>query len=555
MPRGRKGSPQESVDSILLALSRREDIDSDTMSHYLDRLDEEWAEGAREKVLHLLRSNDAMAQAAAIRILTELATDFDLEGLEDFVADPMIGDMAKLSLAPILKELGSEMADDGIIEYLNDPAGSIRQMQLRLLELVEQSEMGIETILEDVVSMPVERRLAFISWLGNSSDPRAANLLIPLLENQTGKVAMAAIDALEELGPIAINQTIPGLKYFITASSNRELKQYARAAQGRLTMQSMLGTEDAAMLEANQQLLPNYEARVSSIDGAGTQLIMLSWMRPDGLIKGINVLSQDQKGVKDCYGIDEMDIERWSALVSDLNEQGFSSFVVPFEYARQLVTEARAFNRRSRQKLPIAYSIWRPLVEGIQAQPVRSKNKKQTSPYASILESLTVDPDTLALAQHGDELYQLTEFMSWLYEPINRVEPYITRFWATQHVFELNSKPRRGKAKDHSQNDQLNKMVDEAMDALLDEKWRQVYETRLRRQASLFQIAGREKDKALIQAVAAVLHPSSGIPLREQAFPRALVRTSIEQGPLRLMVESLRSGNMNSFPMDFLSEE
>ena len=142
MPRRRKGSPQESVDSILLAISRREDIDTDTMSHYLDRLDEEWAEGAREKVLHLLRSSDALAQAAALRILADLATDFDLECLEDFVADPTVSDLAKLSLSPILKELGSEMADDGIVEYLNDPAGAIRQMQMRLLELVGQNENG-----------------------------------------------------------------------------------------------------------------------------------------------------------------------------------------------------------------------------------------------------------------------------------------------------------------------------------------------------------------------------------------------------------------------------
>ena len=31
MSRGRKGPPQESVDSILLAVSRSEDIDDDTM--------------------------------------------------------------------------------------------------------------------------------------------------------------------------------------------------------------------------------------------------------------------------------------------------------------------------------------------------------------------------------------------------------------------------------------------------------------------------------------------------------------------------------------------
>src|SRR5579859_2834298 len=111
MPRGRKGPPQDSIDSILLAISRRDTIDPDTMSHYFDRLDEEWAEGARDKVMHLLRSGDPLAHSAAVLILSELATDFDLEELEDFVTDPTVADMAKLSLSPILKELGSEMAD------------------------------------------------------------------------------------------------------------------------------------------------------------------------------------------------------------------------------------------------------------------------------------------------------------------------------------------------------------------------------------------------------------------------------------------------------------
>lgn len=548
MPRGRKGSPQESIDSILLAISRREDIDVDTMSHYLDRLDEEWAEGAREKVLHLLRSNDAMAQAAAIRILAELATDFDLEALEDFVADPTISDMAKLSLSPILKELGSEMADDGIIEYLNDPAGSIRQMQLRLLELVGQSEMGAETILEDVVSMPVERRLAFIQWLGNSNDPRAVHLLIPLLEHQTGKVATAVVSALEQLGPIAINHTIPALNYSIATNSNRELKQQARAALGRLTMQSMLGAEDAAMMGASQPQYPVHEARVSSVDGTGTQLIMLSWKRPDGLIKGINVLCQE-KGIKDCYGVDEMDIERWNTLVSDLNEQGFSSFTVPFDYGRALVLDARNLNKRSRQKVPVAYSIWRPLVEGV------LPSKKNQLPATTLLPSLPFDASARETAQNGEELYSLTEFMSWLYEPIEKIEPYITRYWAAQNAFVTQPHGRRGRGKNREQHHQLDQLVDEALEQLVDDNWRLLYEKRLRRQAALFDIVGRKDDVALIRAVAAMLHPDSGVPVKEQPFPRALIRLSIEQGPLRLMVESLRSGNLENFPLDLIDQD
>src|SRR2546429_6798847 len=107
MPRGRKGPPQESIDSILLVMSRRDDIDPDTLSHYLDRLDEEWTDGAREKVLHLLRTQNTSAHSAAVMILTELATDFDLEELESFVTDPTVADVTKLALVPILKKLGS----------------------------------------------------------------------------------------------------------------------------------------------------------------------------------------------------------------------------------------------------------------------------------------------------------------------------------------------------------------------------------------------------------------------------------------------------------------
>src|SRR6266849_6032584 len=195
MPRGRKGPPQESIDSILLAMSRHDDIDSTTLSHYFDRLDEEWTDGARDKVLHLLRTHDAAAHAAAILILSELATEFDLDELEDLVADPTVSDVAKLPLAPVLKDMDSEMADDGLIEYLNDPEAAMQQMQMRLLGLVGQSEMGVESVLEDILSMPLERRLGFVTWLGNSHDPRAATLLIPLLENQTGKIVIAVIDA------------------------------------------------------------------------------------------------------------------------------------------------------------------------------------------------------------------------------------------------------------------------------------------------------------------------------------------------------------------------
>jgi hypothetical protein len=556
MPRGRKGSPQESVDSILLALSRRDDIDPETLSHYFERLDEEWTGGAREKVFHLLRSSDPSAHAAAVLIFAELATDDDLEGLEDFVTDPTVGDMAKLSLSPILRELGSEMADDGIIEYLNDPAGAMQQMQMRLLELVGQSEMGIESILEDVTSMPQERRLAFVYWLGSSNDPRAANLLIPLLENQSGKVALAVVEALERLGAVAIQQTIPALKHVISGSSNRALKQSARAALGRLTMQATPGIEDEALTEPRQPLLPPHKARTSFIDGSGSQLVMLSWKRPDGLLKGVNVLCQDRWGIKDCYGLDEVEVERWDELVHELERQGFVSFHIPFDNARALVAEARAINRRSHRKLPVAYSIWRSFIEA------EGTDKRDVFSVSTMLDLLPLNEETIALAQRGGELYQIQEFMSWMYDPLEQIEPYITRYWSAHHVFDSGSGKRtRGRGgrkaapKEHEQNTLLENLVSEALDKLVDDKWRLLYETRLRRQAALFHFTDRQEQVPLMRAVATVLHPDSQIPVREQEFARTLMRISIEQGPLRMMVETLGSGGHPGLPINLFDQD
>ena len=69
-------------------------------------------------------------------------------------------------------------------------------------------------------------------------------------------------------------------------------------------------------------------------------MVILSWQRPDGLLKGVNVLYQDEWGIKDCYGTDEMEMERWTELVESMEEQGFGSFKVPLAYCRALITEA-----------------------------------------------------------------------------------------------------------------------------------------------------------------------------------------------------------------------
>jgi HEAT repeats len=540
MPRGRKGPPQENIDSILLAMSRRTDIDADTLSHYFDRLDEEWTDGARDKVLNLLRTNDNTAHSAAAMILSELATDFDLEELEDFVADPTVGDLAKLTLAQVLNELGSEMAGEGIIDYLNDPEAAMLQMQMRLLDLMGQSELGVESVLEDVLTMPMDRRLGFINWLGGSQDPRAARLLLPLLENQSSKVVTATIDAIEQLGTVAAKQAIPALNYLLTNSSNRQLKQHARAALGRLTMYLTPGQEETAMEQLLQKQESLHEARVSFIDGSGAQMVMLAWKYSDGLLKSVNVFNQDTWGIKDCYGTDEMEAESWSELVESMEGEGFGSYQVSFDYCRALIADARAMNKRTRHKLPVAYAIWRPAIEG------NEPSSKNGSTVKIMLDPCVFTPEISPLAKRGDELLNIKEFESWTFEPFENIRAYVNSYIEASNTVNSSRTRKRRAGLQASQET----IVSDVLEKVVDDKWRLLYESRLRRQGALFQYVGRNEDALLVSAVAAALHPDSSLALSEQPFLRAFMHRSLSNGLLRIMAEALEGGSFGSFPLD-----
>lgn len=536
MSRGRKGPPQEGIDSILLAMSRRTDLDPETISYYFDRLDDEWTNGARDKVLQLLRTNDSTAQTAAVQILSELATDFDLEELEDLVADPTVGDLAKLTLVPVLNELGSDMADEGILDYLNDPEAAMQQMQIRLLDLMGQSEMGVEAVLEDVLTMPMDRRLGFINWLGNSQDPRATKLLLPLLENRSSKIVSATIEALEQLGPVAAAQAIPALNYLLANTSNRQLKQQARATLGRLTMYLAPGQEMVPAQHSLQDQDVLYEARVSFIDGSGTQMVMIAWKRSDGLLKGVHVLFQDTWGIKDCYGIDEMESERWSELVESMEEQGLGSYEVSLDYCHALIVDAHAMNKRTRHKLPVAFAIWRPLIDS-------NEPSSNSSTAKIILDPVALTPDLLQLVNHGDELLELQEFETWTFEPFASIKPYINAYIdASDKVKSARGRKRKGELKATPET-----IVSDVLEKVVDDKWRLLYASRLRRQGALFQQLGREEDVQLVSAVSAALDPDSGLAPKEQSFLRAFMHRSLGTGLLRMLAAAFEDGPFDPF--------
>jgi hypothetical protein len=150
--------------------------------------------------------------------------------------------------------------------------------------------------------------------------------------------------------------------------------------------------------------------------------------------------------------------------------------------------------------------------------------------------------------------------MSWMFEPPGRVQSYIDRYWSKRDFFNMGSPGSRSRSRKASQKKQstqenLETLITEAIHEVIDDTWRSVYEARLLRQAALFQFAGRSKDVQLVQATAAALHPNSSLPAEQQPFIRAMIRITIEQGPLRALAEALEVARFGSMPINLFPDK
>lgn len=301
---------------------------------------------------------------------------------------------------------------------------------------------------------------------------------------------------------------------------------------------------------AQARKYPLYDARVSFIDGAGAQMIMIAWQRPDGLLKGVNVLYQDDWGIKDCYGADDMDVDHWAELVRRLEDEGLGSFQVPLGYCRAVIAEARAANKRTRHKAPVAFAVWRPSIE--------SGDETQNEPVETILQPLPYTAEAPLQAQRGDTLYALPEFNSWYYDPFDSVRIYVGRYSAALNRADAQARSRRRRAMSKSGMAQaeLDAIVTEALEATVDARWRLLYESRLRRQAALFVLIDRNDDAQLLRAVASMLHPDSGVPPQDQPFLRAMMHYTLENGLMRMLTEAIESaeGPFGKLPPDLFTD-
>src|SRR5258708_7355061 len=135
------------------------------------------------------------------------------------------------------------------------------------------------------------------------------------------------------------------------------------------------------------------------------------------------------------------------------------SFEVPLDYCRALIVEARQQNKRARHKLPVAYAVWRPLIEA------GAPSQKDAPAVVTMLEPQQFDAAMAPLVARGDELYKLPEFDPWLFDPFASLQPYIHDYLNLSAPSEHAGRKRKGTVKQTDvQKREREALVDRALD-------------------------------------------------------------------------------------------
>jgi len=351
------------------------------------------------------------------------------------------------------------------------------------------------------------RRLVLLS-LAEPQDERALPLILPLLSSSRVNAILSAIEALESLAsPAAVGR----LQESADGDPNVKVRRRARAAYGRIIMQSSMfrPRRPALRAEASSTRLPWEHASVSLLDRYGDQAITIARRRPDDYLKVVTVLTNQETGVKSCTGVDMMTRDELDEILSALEAQGLTSVEVEPAFAGDLIAQARRRSIAKRHRLPAGLEIWREVIDA----PAQPEQLRMLGPVDDGVDRLTETGALLATP----------EFRQWFFEPES--------VWAYVDEWQSGTMPQRT---GHDGGRTLDALISLAARDLVDEGFADMLQRRLQRQSDILQRAGKQDLARLARAAAAGLDPERGLSPDEHPFIRAMVLSSFFNAGLRL---------------------
>ncbi len=432
------------------------------------------ADDAVPRVTKLLTSPNKEDRSAALVLLREMDDPRAVAPLRRMLRKPDYGDEEKLKVIQTLDVLGAPVDEATFNRVISDPHALMQESLEEMLETI-QDPGQVETLLEMMGESPPEMLEVYVrDALTPLADRRLLLMLTTLLYHEYDGVIIAAIDAIERIKEPA---TIPLLE---------ERAQYDpshlvchTAGNAALRLQVRVGEPDEKQIPPwiAPSSLPLVYCLLCTIDGSGGQVLFVAREQPDGDLQILDLMFNDHEGIKECFSavVDEDELDEMT------DSFGSAEFVdVSLERARAEVARAYQVTLDAGRRLPPAFIAWRGWIEGDDLRQV------DEFPLPSLEPSRQAE-----LLAECEELVELDEFAFWFFNP-NEVESFVPRY----------RKLRRQGQADQGQAP-FETLLDEAIEAVVDNNYRRILPDRLRRQAWMLAQLYEEEEVSLWALAAA----------------------------------------------------
>lgn len=331
-----------------------------------------------------------------------------IERLWGIIKNNLTSNQAKIFALDLLRDIDTNWSYEECGQYLDNPEEFVDADTRKILDnAIVNPEVQID-FLDFLNSLPDNDKIILLNSLGNDySKDELANMLVPVFlsmpDTETGKTALEILgNSKSQLAYHALNSALENADDSLIPAIKKNISTLKLA-----------GIREDNTIEFYKNILKNskpYKFCITYPDGHGNQAVIVSRINKQGKIQFVAIVIDDYKGVKDCFGFNEISKFECNAIIERFY-RGQRALDLEPEVLKAILMKAEKLS-----KMPYEYVCWRNLLIDIEPAELKLNYKvKQLSEneFEEILQSDFTDFWFLN-STYSDEF---EEFLKLLDEP------------------------------------------------------------------------------------------------------------------------------------------
>jgi hypothetical protein len=281
-----------------------------------------------------------------------------VEQLWGTIKNNLASNQTKIFALDLLRSIDTNWSYDECNQYLDNPDELVDADTKKILDnAIINPEVQID-FLDFLNSLPNNDKIILLKSFGEDySKDELANLLVPVFlsapETEVGQTALDILgNSKSQLAYHALNSVLD------TADES-----IIPVIKKNISILKLSGIREDNTIEFYKNILKNskpYKFCITYPDGHGNQAVIVSRINKQGKVQFVAIVIDDYKGVKDCFGFNEISKFECNAII-DRFYRGQRALDLEPEVLKTILLRAEKLS-----KMPYEYICWRNLLIDIE---------------------------------------------------------------------------------------------------------------------------------------------------------------------------------------------